>query len=256
MRIQILSDLHLEFQPDLQLEIAPDLDALIVAGDICTSTQRGFAYVRAQAGPDLPVIAVAGNHEFYGRVWQEARAAAPDHARQNGITWLDDASAEICGVRFVGATLWTDYEVYGTDKRAAAMEMAGRLMSDHRLISAGDDGGLQTSFSPAHARKAHHVSREHLGAALARPFAGTTVVVTHHGPHARSIAPKFRDTLLTAAFISDLSDVMERHAPALWVHGHTHVNFDYRIGDTRVICNPYGYPGENRRFDPRLVVEV
>ena len=82
------------------------------------------------------------------------------------------------------------------------------------------------------------------------------MVVTHHGPHEKSIAPKFRDTLLTAAFISDLSAVIETHQPALWVHGHTHVSFDYAVGDTRVLCNPYGYPGENRRFDPRLVVEV
>jgi predicted phosphodiesterase len=256
MRLQILSDLHLEFQPELRIDIAPGVDALIVAGDICAGTARGFAYIRKQAGPDLPVIALAGNHEFYGRNWQEARAAAWDHATQHGITWLDDTVTEMGGVRFVGGTLWTDYEFYGADKRAASMEMAGRIMNDHRLISSRDGDGSETSFSPARARLAHQASRVFLNAELARRFAGPTVVVTHHGPHEKSVAPKFRDTLLTAAFISDLSDLIEAHQPPLWIHGHTHVNFDYRVGDTRVLCNPYGYPGENRRFQPRLVVEV
>jgi predicted phosphodiesterase len=256
MRLQILSDIHLEFQPDLQLDLVDGIDALIVAGDVCAGTGKGLAYLRQQAGPDLPIVALAGNHEFYGRNWQEARAAAWQHAAAHGITWLDDCVTEIAGVRFAGATLWTDYEIYGSDKRAASMEIAGRIMNDHRLISSRDGDGAQTSFSPARARVAHQVSRAFLATELARPFAGPTVVVTHHGPHIRSIAPKFRDTLLTAAFISDLSDLIEAHEPVLWIHGHTHVNFDYRVGDTRVICNPYGYPGENRRFQPRLVVEV
>ena len=256
MLLQILSDLHLEFSPGLVLDIAPEADALIVAGDICVGTEKGFAYLREQAGLDLPIVALAGNHEFYGRNWQDARVAAWEHAAAHGITWLDDSAAEIAGVRFVGATLWTDYEIYGADKRAAAMEMAGRIMNDHRLISSRDGDRPQTSFSPARARVAHHGSRTFLSTELARPFAGPTVVVTHHGPHIRSVAPKFRDTLLTAAFISDLSDLIDAHQPPLWVHGHTHVNFDYRVGGTQVICNPYGYPGENRRFLPRLVVKV
>ena len=256
MRLQILSDLHLEFQPGLQLDLVEGIDALVVAGDICAGTEKGFAYLRDQAGPDLAVVALAGNHEFYGRNWQEARVAAWEHAAAHGITWLDDTASEIRGVRFVGATLWTDYEIYGADKRATAMEMAGRIMNDHRLISSRDGDAPQVSFSPARARVAHQVSRSFLATELARPFEGATVVVTHHGPHIKSVAPKFRDTLLTAAFISDLSDLIETHQPPLWVHGHTHVNFDYRVGDSRVICNPYGYPGENRRFQPRLVVEV
>ena len=256
MRLQILSDLHLEFHDDLRLDVAPGIDALIVAGDVCSGTARGFSYLRQQAGTNLPIVAVAGNHEFYGTTWQEERAAARDSARHYGITWLDDDTAEIGGVRFVGATLWTDYEVYGADRRLDAMDIAGRAMNDHRLISARNGDGARTSFSPAHARDAHHISRAYLDETLGHPFDGTTVVVTHHGPHADSIAPKFRDSLVTAAFVSDLSVLLAVHQPPLWIHGHTHVNFDYRVGATRVICNPYGYPGENIRFMPRLVVEV
>ena len=256
MRLQILSDLHLEFHKGLQLDLADGIDALIVAGDICAGTEKGLRYLREQAGPDLAIIALAGNHEFYGRHWQAERAVARVHAAKHRVIWLDDDTVEFAGVRFVGATLWTDYEAYGADKRAAAMEMSGRIMSDHRLISARDGDGPAISFSPSRARAAHAVSRDFLAAQLARPFAGSTVVITHHGPHLKSIAPKFRDTLLTAAFISDLSGLIETRQPALWIHGHTHVSFDYAVGDTRVICNPHGYPGENRRFNPRLVVEV
>ena len=256
MRIQILSDLHLEFQRDLCLDIVPGVDAMIVAGDICSGTAKGFAYLRREAGPDLAIIAVAGNHEFYGSIWQDERAEARISAATHGIAWLDDDRCEIGAVRFLGATLWTDYEFYGADMRADAMQMAGRAMSDHRLIGARSGDGPRTGFSPAHARDAHHFSRAFLVDALSKPFAGPTVVVTHHGPHEKSVAPKFRESLVTAAFTSDLSAMIAAHQPTLWVHGHTHVSFDYTAGATRVICNPHGYPGENPRFVPRLVVEV
>lgn len=252
MRLQILSDLHLEFQPDLQLDLADDIDVLVAAGDICAGTEAGFAYLRGQAGPDLPIVAVAGNHEFYRRNWEVERAAAQVRAAAAGIDWLDDGRVEIGDVTFIGATLWTDYDVFGADKRDAAMRAAGLGMSDHVMISTGRDP--ERTFSPQLARTAHLTSRDFLERELVQSNPARTVVVTHHGPHPRSIAPKFRESIITAAFISDLSEMMEAHRPALWVHGHTHVNFDYRVGDTRVLCNPYGYPGENRRFIPRLIV--
>ena len=254
VRLQIVSDLHLEFQADLTLDIEPDIDALIVAGDICSGTERGFAFVREQAGPELPIIAVAGNHEFYGRDWYEERSRAREVAPRFGIHWLDDDATEIAGVRFLGATLWTDYAFFGADTRDQAMRAAGLGMSDHIMIGAGREPDRR--FSPYHARDAHLASREFLETRLATPFRGPTVVVTHHGPHERSVAPKFRGSIITAAFISDLSEVIDAHQPRLWVHGHTHVNFDYAVGRTRVLCNPYGYPGENSHFDPRLVVAV
>lgn len=87
-------------------------------------------------------------------------------------------------------------------------------------------------------------------------FDGPTVVVTHHAPHPGSVHPGFTNDLLTPSFVSDLSSEIERWQPDLWVHGHVHDSFDYRVGRTRVLCNPRGCGDENRDFNPGLVVEV
>ena len=82
------------------------------------------------------------------------------------------------------------------------------------------------------------------------------MVVTHHAPHPGSLHPRYADDMLSAAFVSDLSSIIEAGQPALWVHGHVHTSFDYRVGATRVLCNPHGYGAENPDFEPSLVVEV
>jgi len=100
--------------------------------------------------------------------------------------------------------------------------------------------------------------RDWLAAALDEPFAGETVVVTHHAPSSRSVHPRFARDLLSPAFASRLEPLMGGNRAALWVHGHTHDAFDYEIDGTRIICNPRGYlphdpsPG----FRPDLVVEI
>ena len=88
------------------------------------------------------------------------------------------------------------------------------------------------------------------------PFTGPTIVVTHHAVHRNSVAPIYRDDWVTAAFVSDLSELIEAYQPALWVHGHVHNSFDYRVGQTRIIANPHGYGKENPAFDCTLVVEI
>ena len=102
----------------------------------------------------------------------------------------------------------------------------------------------------------HQQSRAFIEAALAQPFAGATVVITHHAPHPGSVHPLYDNDLLSAAFVSDLTPVIEAAQPDLWVHGHVHDSFDYRIGATSVRCNPHGYGNENTAFDPALIVEL
>ena len=102
----------------------------------------------------------------------------------------------------------------------------------------------------------HKRSRAFIEAELAKPFEGATVVVTHHAPHPRSMHSHYGSDLLSAAYVSDLTAVIEAGQPNLWVHGHVHENFDYRVGATRVVCNPHGYGVENQKFDPGLVIEA
>ncbi len=120
-----------------------------------------------------------------------------------------------------------------------------------------------SSLRPEDTREIHHAQREWLRRALSgftslgEGFSGPTVVVTHHAPCARSIAPRIAGDPLNPAFVSDLTDLMGQTVQ-LWIHGHMHQSCDYIEQGTHVICNPRGYiPLEpNPDFDPNLIIEV
>ena len=253
-RMQVFSDLHDDVASGAQPVLVEDLDAVVVAGDTCRGPVAGFRILRQIVPEPVPIVVVAGNHEFYrghfSSTLDDARRAAPAF----GIAFLEDDEVVIAGVRFLGAVLWTDYALYGADRAAAAMSSARDGMNDHRLI--GWSKAPYRSFRPQDAALVHRASRAFLARSLATPFAGPTVVVTHHAPHPGSIHPRYEGDPLNAAFASDLTQLITTGKPACWVHGHVHSNFDYRIGDTRIVCNPRGYGAENTGFDPRMALEV
>lgn len=243
MKLWILSDLHLDhggLWPQY-----PDCDVAVIAGDVCDD-----AFLRDIASR-MPTVFVAGNHEFYGH--QHSQRLEQLHSITHLYDLEDDTlTLELCGhapVRFIGATLWTDY---GRDPLVA--DYARRGMNDHRYIKWRKEPYQR--FLPSHATKLHDASRGYIGDALAQPFDGRTVVVTHHAPHDGSIHPRFAGSPINGAYYSDLTDVITRGKPDLWVHGHVHNNFDYRVGATRILCNPRGYPDENPEFNPGLVVTL
>lgn len=261
-RLLILSDLHTEFPQFWSLpEYLPNFDVCVLAGDIAGSPKDGIDFAAtAPAFAGKPVIYVLGNHEFYGGEIENRLRVGKESAIGTNVRLLDRDVAVIDGVRFVGAILWTDYRLHG--KQPWSMVMAARGLNDHvRIKRRGPRGALR--FMPADALARHRADRAFIEDALATPFDGPTVVVTHHAPHKGSVARGFDNDPLTPAFVSDLSEMIDRHRPALWIHGHTHDNFDYRAGATRIVCNPKGYgpmrPGkriENVAFDVGNVVEV
>lgn len=254
MRLQIFSDLHADVHPIKPITIADGIDAIVVAGDTCEGASRAFARLRQIVPVTIPIVMVMGNHEYYRRFLtlelKEARLLAP----QFNIHLLEDSEITLGNVRFMGATLWTDYRVFGDALRIPVMQTCGGDMNDHRRI------GYQKSpwrrFRPQEAELLHHRSHSFLEEALKLPFAGPTVVVTHHAVHLNSADPAYRDDWLTAAYVSDLSKLIETAQPNLWVHGHVHKSFDYHVGQTRIVCNPHGYGDENPAFNSALVVEV
>ncbi len=244
MKLRILSDLHLEFAP---FEPDPlEADVVVLAGDIGSGT-RGLQWA-ASAFPDTPIVYVAGNHEFYRHDFDELRQTLRATARELGIHLLDDSAVEIDGVRFLGATLWTDFLAFGPGDEWAAKQAASRAMNDCHLIRDGEG-----RFLPARMASLHEASRAWLARELRSPFAGPIVVVTHHLPTMRSVAPRFLHNLLTPAFASNRDELVVM--ADVWVHGHTHDAFDYELGGCRVVCNPRGYPGERPGgFDAHKVV--
>jgi hypothetical protein len=162
-------------------------------------------------------------------------------------------------VRIVAGTLWTDFGLFG-DAEAHA-RYAGTRMNDYNYIIGNKVGSYD--LLPAETSSWHHQTRAFIEAELRKPFSGRTVVVTHHLPSLRSVASRYANDPLTAAFASNCDDLLEMGAD-LWIHGHTHDSLDYKVGKTRVICNPRGYASqwgkslraENIHFVRDLIVEV
>lgn len=251
MRLHIMSDLHLEFGQMPRSYKPPECDVVILAGDICTGV---VGVMWAQDTFQVPVLYVPGNHEYYGkRRYFRHLEKMKAKAEGSHVSVLNNDSVVDAGnIRFLGSTMWTDFGLYGTEHLSELA--AQREMNDYRLIRYDHSRPLRASDT----RRFHLESRYWLSEKLREPFDGKTVVITHHAPSERSIAPKWRNDSLSPAYASRLENLMAYYSPALWVHGHTHSNVDYELCGTRVICNPRGYEGhgENTGFDPQLVVEV
>ena len=254
MRIQIFSDLHIDVRPIKKITIPDGVELVIVAGDTSEGVLRAFEHLRRIVPMHIPILMVLGNHEYYRRFIPNELELARSHGAAFNIRVVEAETVFLSGVRFVGATLWSDYAIFGEANQAAVMNACASGMNDHRLIGWQKQPWLR--FRPQEAALLHQRSRAYLTEILAVPFAGPTVVVTHHAVHWDSVHPRFRTDPVTGAFVSDLSALIEAHRPALWVHGHVHHSSDYRIGDTRIVCNPHGYGNENPGFDGALVVEV
>jgi len=255
MKLWILSDLHIDVNRRFPFALPtprPVHDIVIIAGDICQGLAAGVRFIAGEKLNTKPVIYVGGNHEFYGHDHHaELADGRAEAAKHSNIHLLERDGALVDGIEFLGCTLWTDYKYAGLQEQARAMYWAARRISDHRLISDG-----KGSWSPERALEEHQTSCAWLSEQLARSTEHAKVVVTHHAPSRRSVQPRYRDDLLTAAFASDLDDLVAKST--LWVHGHLHASADYRLGDCRVVANPRGYVGirEDREFKPGLVVEI
>jgi predicted phosphodiesterase len=264
MRLLVLSDLHVEHAPFEPAARRGDYDAVVLAGDIGQAT-LALQWAR-RTFPDVPIVQVAGNHEFFDAVREEALEAMRTAARRLGIHLLEEDSVVVDGVEFVGCTVWTDYRLHErpgrpvTMRAADAMAGARRAMLDYRCIAVRDASapGGSRGFTPEDSVVLHERSRDWLAARLARPAAGPRVVVTHHLPSWHSVSPAFVAAPSNPAFASDLDALLT--GADLWIHGHTHSSHDYLAAGCRVVCNPRGYPMrsggfENPRFDPARIVE-
>lgn len=266
LKAAVFSDLHLKYNRvlDFKFALPDDVDVLIIAGDISSPVAGSLSWLEDQF-PDREIVFVAGNHEHYGEVYEESMGEGmAERGKYPHIHFLENEAVVIKGVRFLGATLWTDFELFGDP--SAAMITAFDLMNDYKVIQTTKDDKYYR-FRPTQTKAFHAESREWLRAALATPHDGPTVVVTHTAPHPLSISSEYATDALTPAFVSDLSAEIAEFQPELWVHGHTHSSFDYTVPGTRsrVVCNPLGYIEggymgnrryENSNFDRSMIVEI
>lgn len=265
MRVLILSDLHLDYYPRLA-EDSPEVDAVLLAGDIAADLSA--IPWAAERFSGKPVIYVPGNHEFHG--WDIRRwvSAARERAQGTQVAVLHGEAltlAEQGGppVTFLGATLWTDFDLFGRQERETCGEQAGRAIGDFRRTYLND-----RLFTWQSSRELHVAQRQWLleQAQNARRAGHKVVVVSHHAPSPKSLDKRYISDVLSACFVSNLEALLMPHVD-LWVHGHIHSSADYQVGGCRVVSNPRGYPQlpaqpgqpitfENPAFNPRKVVNV
>jgi len=248
MKIQLLSDLHIEFEHYTYSRAK--CDVVILAGDIHTKT-RGVQWAIENI-QDTPVIYTFGNHEFYKSTYPKLIDAAREMAKGTNVHVLENEVFELGGVNFLCCTLWTDFELYG-DPRIGGYHCQ-QVMNDYRKIKKLPNYSKIRSIDVA---RIHGESKAWLAKELEARKSQKNVVVTHHGPSLKSVSPEFQNDLSTAAYVSRLEGFIEKYTPSYWLHGHMHNSSDYFIGDCRIICNPRGYAGEeNPEFMPNSVFEI
>jgi Icc-related predicted phosphoesterase len=250
MKLWILSDLHLEFG-DFPAPIPEEADVIVLAGDIHVGA-GARAFIERLASAGKPIVYIAGNHEFYGKIIDDVL----DYWRNAGVEalhFLENEAVVIDGVRFLGTALWTDVD--GCDWFALRR---GKQMSDFHCISYRASENRILSFTPRDSALMHEQAVSFLERSFAEPHEGPTVVISHHAPSVASAHDRWRGSALEPYFSAKLENHVLRWQPALWVHGHMHDSADYRIDATRVLCNPRGYEGHdlNPDFDPAMLVEV
>ena len=271
MHIQLLSDLHLEENSAFQPQRAPGADVLVLAGDI--GSYQGGSALSALGDEDfglgrfadwpVPVIVVPGNHEYDTLDFDATHARLRATCERLGLIWLERETIVLHGVRFVGTTLWADFDALAP--RGPTASLADQLQARHKAFRAADyylriaattRGGAP--FLAEQIREHALVCQAWLRAALAEPFDGPTVVVTHFAPSLRSADPRYGLRPGTAGFCNALDDLLPQ--ADLWLHGHLHCAIDWRddSGRCRVVANPLGYEkkGEQAAFVPQLTIAV
>jgi len=276
MRINLMSDLHLEFA-DLTL---PGGDVLILSGDLCEAKNikrelynrdmvlleheqkdrrpdRWFRFLEEECGKYREVVYVMGNHEHYGFQFQKTFAHIAGQLPDN-VHLLENATHTIEDVVFVGATLWTDMNK-GDDLTLYHMKS---MMNDYRQVTMFNEAkSVYHRLTPERTMEEHYKSRNYIRETVEANPTGKFVVVTHHAPSKASTKPRYiDDTMMNGAYSSDLSDlILDNPQIKVWTHGHTHDMFDYMVGSTRVLCNPRGYKYYEERaeeFDPGFGFDV
>jgi len=272
MKLQICSDLHLEFG-DLNIKNEENVDVLILSGDILVESdlqiydrrqvEMGFMQARSVSFHEFfqrvcfqfpHVIYVAGNHEHYhGDFAHTIRNLKQKLAIHPNLHILDREVFDLGDVRFIGSTLWTDMN----KEDPITLHAMKRMMNDFRCVKNSnrevhfkDEGGKfhtrVATFSPEDAVEEHRKSLDYIKTVYAdTPPWMNVVVVGHHTPSHTSCHPRYKDDqIMNGGYHSDLSEfILDRPGIKLWTHGHTHENFDYMIGSTRIVCNPRGYDG-------------
>ena len=246
MRLQIISDLHLEYG---DYRTGPTMaDAVVLAGDIGGGC-NGIKWAKERF-PDKVVIYVPGNHEFYNHTVTDVLTAIRNEAHSSNVVVLENESVQIGWFTFLGCCLWTDFSLW--PDAGAAMQAAEKSVPDYWFIET-QTGNIRAEDTA----RLHRESLRWLKDALGKVNPKKAVIVSHHAPSEKSLLPGYAGEIKNAAYASALDEFIKESGVPLWVHGHTHLSMDYMIGRTRIFSNQRGFPQKpDPGFKPDAVIEV
>jgi len=259
MKIALGSDLHLEFGA-IELHNTEAADVLVLAGDILVAKHlnpthhhdaryRKFFKECCERFPK--VVYVLGNHEHYAYDVQETVTYLKSELVYDNLYILDDETVDILDHTFIGTTLWTDMN----EEDSLTLYHTTSMMNDFQTIKNSartvNEWGKPARLTPEDTVEFHKKSMDYINHITYNRPNYKFVVVGHHCPSLKSVHPKYaNDKIMNGAFASDLDDfIAYRPQIKLWVHGHTHEDFDYMLSETRIVCNPRGYSGHEPRAD-------
>jgi Icc-related predicted phosphoesterase len=267
MRIHQMSDLHLEFNHKFRATNPYDADILMLNGDICvadylTRSKESPKYYLGEIIKDFfkqasdnyeHVVYIMGNHEHYHGTYIETANTLREHLSYGNVNILDNSSIELYGYKIIGATLWTD-----CDKgNPLVLEYLRGYLNDFKIVKYSKEP--YKGFWPIDSVVDHKASLNYID--LESEGHDKVIVMSHHAPSVQSIHRSYQDPMYyygNRGYYSDLDQfIMDRPQIKLWTHGHVHNNFDYMIGDTKIVCNPHGYGTENiHGFNRGNIIEL
>lgn len=259
-RVRILSDLHLEFAGFLIPPLPEDeTTVLILAGDVSVDSGAA-AFIHLQCRRFAKVVYVLGNHEHYHGDFQETKnkllKALAQFDLSDLVIVVDDATKiEFDGFRILAGTLWTDMN----NNDVLTHSTVGSHLYDFRVVK---NGGKDTKFTTEDAVIEFVSTVQRFTKWLEEPYTGQTFIATHHLPSDSAVDPQFADSYhMNGGFRSNLDDFIKKYSPDVWFFGHTHSSCDIMLHQTRLVCNPRGYPRrngshENTEFNPTLTIKL
>jgi len=248
MKIQVISDLHREFG---STELCFDRsDIVVLAGDVNLGT-KGIEWIK-KAIPKKPVIYVLGNHEYYKGSYPKTLNKIKEAALNSNVHVLENSFVDIDDIRFHGSTLWTDFSIFGNPAQYGML--CQPKMNDYKMIRRDPSYSKMRTIDTF---KIHQLSKQWLVESLEDSKGLKNIVVTHHAPSIQSVPEHYKEDPLTAAYASDLEDLIAEYQPLYWIHGHIHTPCRYKMGETEIICNPHGYIDEKYNgYDRELIVFI
>ncbi len=232
MKVQLLSDIHLESGPFTLVDKGADV--ICICGDVAEAQARGrIAGMLSTLTREVPIVVIMGNHDYLGH--HEER--------------LRNSSVDLFGYRFLGTSLWTGWNAYGTKNVAKVGALRAQIPDFYQSLTGG------RFVQPDDYEEWYKEAKEWLQDEI-KASSTPCVVMTHFLPSTMSVSERYQGQLLNAYFVGEASDLLGPKVP-LWMHGHTHDKADYVQHGTRVVCNPVGYRGERgREYDKNLIIEV